>query len=88
MADNHRLTLLDSEMEEICQVVERMRVGLFCRHISGDMIVLSALEAMSGPTSSMERSKFTELLLRKLHAFTAAMVTPNTERTGADHDSR
>lgn len=25
MADNHNLTLLESEMEDICQVVERMR---------------------------------------------------------------
>jgi len=89
MADEHNLTLLESEMEDICQVVERMRMPILCRHLTGDMIVMAALEAMSGPASGNERAKFTEILLAKLKASNAT-VTPNTpgERPLADSDVR
>ena len=72
MADNHNLILLDSECEDICRVVEKTRLPLLTRHISGDLVVMCALEAMSGPTSSNERAKFTERLLARLHQFEAS----------------
>lgn len=72
MADNHNLILLDSECEDICRVVEKTRLPLLTRHISGDLVVMCALEAMSGPTSSSERAKFTERLLARLHQFEAS----------------
>ena len=77
MANEHDLVLLDSEMEDICRVVERMRLPIICRHLTGDIIVMAALEAMSGPTSSNERARFTEILLAKLQAYNSATVTPN-----------
>jgi hypothetical protein len=63
MADNHGLTLLDSEMEDICRVVEAMRPPLQPCQLSGDTVLMSALEAMSAPSSSSERAQFTERLL-------------------------
>ncbi len=68
MADNHGLTLLDSEMEDICQVVEKMRPRPVSVNIPGDMIVMAALEAMSGPPSQTERARFTERLLARMLA--------------------
>jgi hypothetical protein len=67
MADNHNCILLDSECEDICRVVEKTRLPLLTRHISGDLVVMCALEAMSGTASSSERAKFTERLLERLH---------------------
>lgn len=68
MADNHGLTLLESELWEIVLAVRKTDVGRYCKDIFlRDDVVRCALEAMGGPSSSVERAKFTELLLKTMN---------------------
>jgi hypothetical protein len=66
MADNHNLSLLDSELEDICAVVLKITPPLIARSLTGDAVLMSALEAMSGDTSGTERAKFTTCLFNRL----------------------
>ena len=68
MAANHELTLTDSELEDICRVVEKMRPRLLSVNIPGDLVVMAALEAMEGGGSQVERARFTERLTHRMKA--------------------
>lgn len=79
MAANHECTLTDSELEDICQVVEKMRPRPISVNIPGDMVVMAALEAMAGGGSEVERARFTERLTIRLQAREA-----NAKRSDGD----
>ena len=79
MSDNHGLTLLDSEMEDICRVVEEVRGVQLNIRASNNVLLMSALEAMSGLHSDSERAKFTLALYGRLKKLEAIDPSPNTE---------
>jgi len=79
MADNHGLTLLDSEMEDICRAVEEVRGVQLSIRARSDVLLMSALEAMSGQHSDAERAKFTLALYGRLKKLEALEPSPNKE---------